>query len=64
MPPEAKNTTHLFTHRPTRLEIQQKLPRLFQIAELESSRAGKIGMEVGVLREHIITALFTHKLGE
>ena len=24
-----------------------KLPYLFQLAELESSRAGKIGMEVG-----------------
>jgi len=25
------------------------LPHLFQLAELESSRAGKIGMEVGFL---------------
>ena len=27
--------------------IENKLPYLFQLAELESSRAGKIGMEVG-----------------
>ena len=27
--------------------IKNKLPYLFQLAELESSRAGKIGMEVG-----------------
>lgn len=31
--------------------IQDKLPKLFQIAELESSRAGKVGMEVGSVRE-------------
>jgi len=30
--------------------IQEKLPKLFQLAELESSRAGKIGMEVGSVR--------------
>jgi hypothetical protein len=30
-----------------RRKIQKKLPQLFHIAELESSRAGKIGMEVG-----------------
>ena len=29
--------------------IKNKLPYLFQLAELESSRAGKIGMEVGSL---------------
>ena len=29
------------------LRIKDRLPYLFQIAELESSRAGKIGMEVG-----------------
>ncbi len=31
--------------------IKTRLPYLFQLAELESSRAGKIGMEVGSLRE-------------
>jgi len=29
--------------------IKSKLPHLFSIAELESSRAGKIGMEVGLV---------------
>lgn len=28
-------------------KIKRRLPRLFQLAELESSRAGKTGMEVG-----------------
>lgn len=34
-------------------KIQERLPELFYVAELESSRAGKIGMEVGSLRERI-----------
>ena len=29
--------------------IRNKLPHLFSIAELESSRAGKIGVEVGLV---------------
>ncbi len=44
--------------------IKTRLPYLFQLAELESSRAGKIGMEVGSLRERIIIALFIYKFGE
>lgn len=44
--------------------IKVKLPYLFQLAELESSRAGKIGMEVGSVREKIITALLIYKFGE
>jgi hypothetical protein len=35
-------------------KIKRKLPHLFNIAELESSRAGKIGMEVGSIREKIL----------
>ena len=54
----------LFRHPKTRTEIQQKLPQLFHIAALECSRAGKIGMEVGVLRERILVALLIYKLGE
>jgi len=45
-------------------KIQTKLPKLFQIAELESQRAGKTGMEVGSLRERVLIALFIHKFGE
>ena|ERR1035438_3782529 len=44
--------------------IKDKLPKLFQQAELESSRAGKIGMEVGTVREKIIVALLLYKFGE
>ena len=38
--------------------IQDKLPKLFHQAELESSRAGRVGMEVGTIREQILVALF------
>ena len=41
-----------------------RLPYLFHLAELDSSRAGKIGMEVGSLRERIIVALLIYKFGE
>lgn len=45
-------------------EIKSRLPRLFHLAELESSRAGKIGMEVGSVRERIIVALLIYRFGE
>lgn len=45
-------------------KIKKRLPYLFQLAELESSRAGRIGMEVGSLRERIIIALLIYKFGE
>lgn len=54
----------LFTDEDTVKKIQDKLPRLFRIAEIESSRAGKIGMEVGSLREKIIGGLLIHRFGE
>ncbi len=44
-------------------KIKIRLPYLFQIAELESSRAGKIGMEVGSIRERILVALLIYKFG-
>lgn len=44
--------------------IKLKLPQLFHLAELESSRAGKIGMEVGTTRERIVSALLIYKFGE
>lgn len=47
-----------------RERIRNKLPHLFSIAELESSRAGKIGMEVGSTREKILIALLIYKFGE
>jgi len=45
-------------------KIRKKLPYLFQLAELETSRAGKPGMEVGSLREKIIVALLIYKFGQ
>ncbi len=45
-------------------KIKKRLPYLFQIAELETSRAGKTGMEVGSVREKIIVALLIYKFGE
>lgn len=44
--------------------IKKKLPELFQIAELESQRAGKIGMEVGSIRERILVSLLIFYFGE
>lgn len=54
----------LFTDQKLITKIQKRLPELFQIAELESSRAGKVGMEVGTIRERIIVALLIHKFGD
>lgn len=45
-------------------KIRRKLPYLFALAELEASRAGKVGMEVGSLREQILVALLIYKFGE
>jgi len=45
-------------------KIKIKLPKMFAIAELESSRAGKIGMEVGSVREQILVALLVSAFGE
>jgi len=51
----------IFEDKELGTRIQRKLPYLFQLAELESSRAGKIGMEVGSLRERIVVALLIYK---
>ena len=44
--------------------VKEKMPDMFQLAEMESSRAGKLGMEVGSARERIIIALLIYKFGE
>jgi len=54
----------IFEDNNTVIKIKEKLPHLFQLAELESQRAGKIGMEVGSVRERIIVALLIYKFGE
>jgi len=45
-------------------KVRKRLPHLFQLAELESSRAGKVGMQVGSIRENVIVALLMYKFGE
>lgn len=45
-------------------KIRNTLPYLFRLAELEVSRAGKIGMEVGTFRERILVALLIYKFGK
>jgi hypothetical protein len=56
--------TELFTDEKMAAKIQARLPELFYIAELESSRAGKVGMEVGSARERILIALLIYKFGK
>ncbi|MCB0230721.1 MAG: ThaI family type II restriction endonuclease [Anaerolineae bacterium] len=58
------NITNLFRDETTTDLVKNRLPQLFQIAELESSRAGKIGMEVGSMRERILIALLIHRFGD
>lgn len=55
---------NLFEDENTKKKIQERLPYLFQLAEIESSRSGKIGMQVGSLRENIIIALLKYRFGE
>lgn len=57
------NINDLFDIKELTKLIQEKLPKLFHVAEIESSRAGKIGMEVGSVREKIIIALLIDHFG-
>lgn len=57
------NPDTIFSNSDTIQQIKEKLPHLFQIAELESSRDGKIGMEVGSLRERILIAMLINFYG-
>ncbi|MDP2926438.1 MAG: ThaI family type II restriction endonuclease [Nanoarchaeota archaeon] len=54
----------LFNDKVIVSKIQNKLPNLFRVAEIETSRAGKIGMEVGSVREKVISALLIYKFGK
>lgn len=54
----------VFRKREVVEKIQNKLPYLFQLAEQESSRAGRLGMEVGSARERVIVALLVSRFGE
>lgn len=55
--------TKIFSDPKIVTKIQTKLPQLFQLAELDSSRAGRLGMEVGSARERILIALLIHVFG-
>lgn len=59
----ANHHKELFEDELISRKIQSRLPQLFQIAEIESSRAGKTGMQVGSLRERILIALLVYKYG-
>ncbi len=54
----------LFVNKDIVKRIKEKMPSLFQLAEIDSSRDGKLGMEVGSIREKIIIALLIYKFGE
>ncbi len=54
----------IFNDKELIVKINKRLPYLFQLAEIECSRSGKVGMEVGSLREKIIIALLIYKFGE
>jgi hypothetical protein len=60
----ANQINKLFTDEKIIAKIQLKLPRLFRQAELETTRGGKIGMEVGTLREKIIIGLLIYVFGK
>lgn len=59
-----RHLIEIFEDEELKAKIQAKLPYLFSIAELESSRAGTTGMQVGSLRENVIIALLIYKFGE
>ncbi len=54
----------MFNDPGTSSRIKSKLPLLFHIANLEATRAGKIGMEVGTIREKILSSLLIYYFGE
>ncbi len=54
----------LFSDEKIVQRVKERMPDLFQLAEADSSRDGKLGMEVGSVRERIIIALLIYKFGE
>ncbi len=64
MAKELRTIRDLFANKQYVSLIQKKLPKSFAIAGVESSRAGKIGMQVGSLRENILIALLLYAFGE
>lgn len=54
----------LFTDEKIVKKIKEKLPYLFQLTEIENSRDGKLGMEIGSARERILIAMLIYQYGE
>ena len=59
-----KTILELFEDKKLIQKIKEKLPYLFQLAEVDNSRDGKLGMEIGSARERIVIALLIYKFGE
>ena len=59
-----KDINEIFDNKKLVKKIKEKLPYLFQLAEIDNSRDGKLGMEVGSARERIVIALLIYKFGE
>lgn len=60
----SKKIYEIFNEKDIVLKIKDKLPYLFQLAEIDNSRDGKLGMEIGSARERILIALLIYKFGE
>jgi len=60
----SKKIHKIFSEKTLINKIQEKLPYLFQLAEIDNSRDGKLGMEIGSARERIVIALLIYKFGE
>jgi hypothetical protein len=58
-----KKIYELFDEQQLIKKIKEKLPFLFQLAERDNSRDGKLGMEIGSARERIVIALLIYKFG-
>jgi len=54
----------MFTDTTIISKIRNKMPYLFRIAEIEASRGGRVGMEIGSVRERIIIALLRYYFGK
>lgn len=59
-----KDICEIFSNKKIIKKIKEKLPYLFQLAEIDNSRDGKLGMEIGSARERIVIALLIYKFGE
>jgi len=59
-----KTILQLFEDEQLIKKVKEKLPHLFQLAEIDNSRGGKLGMEIGSARERILVALLIYKFGE